>query len=180
MNALPLKPGSKRKTRLLGALLGAGLVALGLVVWSQLWGPTTAHPAATPAAATPPPATTPTQVVAAGVPTVVDEAGLELTDGVRLLYVAVSADGGLVDMRYQVVDADKAAKLHSGAALTEIVDERSGVVVNNLFMGHTHSGTPHDGQTEFLLFENPGNMVQTGGKVTVVLGTVRLPHVPVE
>jgi hypothetical protein len=157
--------------------MGAGLVAVGLVAWGLVSSGSGSKPApAAPAL----PAAAPKVTPPAGIPTLVSEQGLEAADGVRLLYVAISGDGGLVDMRYQVIDPDKATKLHSNNATTELVDETSGVVVDNPFMGHTHSGTPHAGQTEFILFENPGNLVQTGSKVTVVLGNVRVAHVPVQ
>jgi hypothetical protein len=112
------------------------------------------------------------------VPPVVTPAGLERRSGVRIVYVAVSGAGGLVDLRYQVVDAAKAAAVH--VTQPELVDEGSGVVVDSLLMNHSHTGRFRAGQTYYLVFENPGNLVQRGGRVTVALGGVRVPHVHVQ
>ena len=156
-----------KKRRLLGALTGAGLVvaALGgyLLVQQLVGGP---GGAARPEAAS------------EKAPPVVSAAGLEQRNGVRITHVALSGGGGLVDLRYQVVDPDKAAILHSTAP--ELVDEKTFAVVDRPFMGHNHTGAFHAGQTYFVLFENPGNLVQRGTRVTVVLGGLRVPHVAVE
>jgi hypothetical protein len=167
MGELALGTGSKKKkTRLLGALTGAGLVlaVLGgyLLVHLLFGGGAGASPQAAPETA----------------PPLVSEAGLEQRNGVRITHVSVSGGGGLVDLRYQVVDPDKAAAVHG--SVPELVDETTHAVANKPFMGHTHTGKFHAGRTYFVLFENPGNLVQRGTRVTVVLGGLRVPHVDVE
>ena len=107
-------------------------------------------------------------------------AGLVRRSGVRVVHVAMSGDGGLVDLRFQVIDPDTANVVHEPSYPPEVVDEDSGVVVSELLMGHRHSGRMLAGQTYYLIFSNPGNLVQRGDHVTVVLGNARLPHVPVE
>jgi hypothetical protein len=106
-------------------------------------------------------------------------ADLAQRSGVRIVRVAVSGGGGLVDLRYQVVDPDKAAALHASATPPALVDERTGVVVSRLFMGHAHSGELKAAVTYYLVFENPGNIVGRGGKVTVLLGDAQVEHVAV-
>jgi hypothetical protein len=154
--------------RLLGAVTGAGLVVAGIGSYML-----THHPSASGVAPAKAKA-----AVAEHVPPVVTPAGLEEKSGVRVAHVAITGAGGLVDLRYQVIDPDKAASVHATAP--ELVDETTGVVVNQLFMGHTHKGVFHAGQTYYLIFNNPGNLVQRGSQVTVVLGDARLPHVPVQ
>ncbi len=112
------------------------------------------------------------------VPPLVTAARLEQLAGVRITQVALSGAGGLLDVRYQVVDPQKAVALHESKP--ELVDETTGVVVDQLFMGHSHRGPLHAGQTYFLLFENPGTLVRPGTAVTVVLGGFRVAHVAVE
>jgi hypothetical protein len=114
------------------------------------------------------------------VPPIVSRAGLEQRSGVRLARVAVTGDGGLLDLRYQVVDPDTANVLHDPAYPPEMVEEKTGLVVDNLFMGHQHKGRLRLGETYFLLFENPGNIVHRGARVTVVLGDARVQHVRVQ
>jgi hypothetical protein len=111
---------------------------------------------------------------------VVSEAGLVSRSGVRIVHVAVTGDGGLLDLRFQVIDADKAAAVvHDPAAPPAIVDEASGVVAKDLFMGHSHSGPLKEAVTYYLIFENPGNLVQRGDLVSVLLGNAQVQHVMV-
>ena len=109
----------------------------------------------------------------------VSPAGLVERSGVRVVRVALSGDGGLVDLRYQVVDGEKADAVHSPTAPPLVVDERTGGVINRLLMGHIHSNRPKVGLTYYLIFENPGHLVHRGGRVTVQLGNARLAHVRV-
>lgn len=115
---------------------------------------------------------------AAGEAPLVSAAGLLARSGVRITQVAVTGDGGLIDMRYQVVDPDRAASVHS--TLPVMVDERTGVVVNDLYMGHNHKGQLKAGHGYYLIFTNPGGLVERGTHVTVQLGRARVPHIRVQ
>jgi hypothetical protein len=92
----------------------------------------------------------------------------------------VTGGGGLLDLRYEVVDADKAVALHDPSTPPALVEESSGLVVDSLLMGHAHKASYKPGVTYYLVFENPGDLVQQGGKVSVLLGTVELEHVDVQ
>jgi hypothetical protein len=59
------------------------------------------------------------------------------------------------------------------------VDDETLVVANDPLMGHSHTGSFAAGQTYYVVFENPGNLVVPGGRVTVLLGDAELDHVPV-
>ncbi len=83
-------------------------------------------------------------------------------------------------VRFQVVDADKAAALHDAKTPPALVDENSGQVIGRLLMGHAHSGTFKAGVTYFYVFEDPGGLVKRGDQVSVVLGPVRVQHIPVQ
>ena len=166
MGELALDKKSKKKMRLLGALTGAGLVVAacgGYLLVQHLTGGG---------------ATGTTQAASTKVPQLVSAAGLERRNGVRITHVALSGAGGLVDLRYQVVDPDKATVVH--LSTPELVDETTGAVVDKPFMGHSHTGVYHAGRVYFVLFENPGNLVRRGTSVTVVLGGLRVPHIRVE
>jgi hypothetical protein len=113
------------------------------------------------------------------VPPVVTAAGLVERSGVRLVHVAVTGAGGLVDLRYQVVDADKAQLVHDTPPL--LIEESTGGVVMRPWMGHMHmNASPKQGVTYFVLFENTGDLIRTGGTVTVQLGDARVAHVRVQ
>lgn len=112
--------------------------------------------------------------------TTVTEEELPEISGVRIVFVAVTAGGGLIDLRYQVIDPDKAASVHDEDTPPIVVDEATGLVVDQLLMGHFHEGEFNAGQTYYLIFENPGNIVQTGGMVSVLLGDSEVDHVIVK
>jgi hypothetical protein len=111
---------------------------------------------------------------------VVPAAGLTERSGVQIVQVAVTGGGGLIDLRYQVVDPDKANALHDEATPPVIIDESTGLVVDQLLMGHSHTGSYQAGSTYYLVFENPGNLVQSGAKVSVLLGNAEVDHVAVQ
>lgn len=113
-------------------------------------------------------------------PQAVNAAGLLDAVGARVLRVTSAADGGLIDVRYQIVDAEKAAALHDVKRPPALVDEASGEVISRLLMGHSHVGTFHNGETYFFEFEDPDGVVERGDAVSVVLGPARLAHVRVQ
>ena len=105
--------------------------------------------------------------------------GLVQRSGVRITRVAVTGAGGLVDLRFQVVDPDRAHTLHGPGTPPALVDERTGLVLSHLLMNHSHSGDYRPAVTYYLVFENTGNWVKRGGKVTVLLGDAQVEHVVV-
>jgi hypothetical protein len=109
----------------------------------------------------------------------VSPAGLVERSGVRVVRVAVSGDGGLVDLRYRVLDSERAEAVHNPATPALLIDERTGGVINRPLMGHIHSGRPKVGLTYYLIYENPGHLLRRGERVTVQLGNARLAHVRV-
>jgi len=111
---------------------------------------------------------------------VVSPTGLQARSGVRITQLAITGAGGLIDLRFQVVDPDLAANVHGTATPPMLFDERSGVVVDQLFMGHQHHGRMRAGQSYYLLFDNPGNLVHRGTRVTVQLGNSRVAHIRVQ
>ena len=111
---------------------------------------------------------------------VVSRKGLEQRLGVQLVHVAVTGDGGLLDLRFRVVDPNTAADLHAQATPPAIVDESTGIVANALLMGHSHHGPFKAGVSYYLIFENPANTIQQGGEVSVLLGDTQVEHVQVQ
>jgi len=145
-------------------VLAAAVAGLALWLPGRSGGGPSARPAAVPAGWTRP---------------AVSAAGLAQRSGVRITQVAVTGNGGLVDLRFQVVDPDRAGSLHDAATPPAVVDEQSGLVVHQLFMGHSHTGAYQAGVTYYLVFENPGNWVHRGSTVTVLLGNAQVEHVVV-
>jgi hypothetical protein len=105
---------------------------------------------------------------------VVSATDMEQEYGIKVNLVAVTAAGGLVDVRFTVVDKDKAAHvLHDGASMPELLVEPSGRVIHAP-TGMRHKVTLLDGGNYFLLYSNPGGAIQAGTQVSVVIGDIRL------
>ena len=156
-------PGRARIAGFLaGVLIAAGIGALALWLPQRSNGQTSAEPAAhwrRPA---------------------VSASGLAERSGVRLIRVAVTGGGGLLDLRYQVVDPNKAVTVHENRTPPAIIDERTGLVLNRLLMGHAHHGQLKPAVSYYLIFENTGNWVRRGSEVTVLLGDAQVEHVVVK
>ena len=99
--------------------------------------------------------------------------------GVRITQVALTGSGGLVDLRIQVVDPDKASAIHGLTYPPALVDATTSIVASNLLMGHSHSDPFKAGITYYYIFENPGNVIKSGNKVSVLLGNTEIDNVPV-
>jgi hypothetical protein len=161
-----------RRASLLGlAALGGAIVVLGpLFGWQLTHG--NANPDAIPASSPLAPSK-----IYIGPP--VSPQGLVQTSGVEVVRVNVSGGGGLLGLRYRVIDADKAAAVHSPANPPLLLDQGSGAIISQLLMGHNHKGRPKAGITYYLIFMNPGDIVRRGARVSVQLGGVRVENVQV-
>ncbi|MDX6450924.1 MAG: hypothetical protein QOH16_973 [Gaiellaceae bacterium] len=111
---------------------------------------------------------------------VVSAQGLVDESGVELTRVALSGSGGLVDVRYRVIDPDKATSVHASENPPLILDQRSGAIVNQLLMAHMHHGRPKVGVTYYLIFMNPGDVIRRGSRVSIQLGGARVEGVTVQ
>ena len=106
---------------------------------------------------------------------VLSGADLESQHGLRVSLVAVTAAGGLVDVRIKFVDAEKAKTLlgkpenfpslwvGEGEVALNVPEETKAQEI--LF---------EDNATMFLMYSNAGDVVKPGTPVTVVFGDVRL------
>lgn len=106
-------------------------------------------------------------------------AAVELRFGIRISQVAVTAGGGMVDVRYVVLDPDRALAFgHRQSTFPVLVDDRSGRELGGLAM----SMFPHHllaGRQYYLLYRNDGGTVRTGDTVSVRMGSLWLRHVVV-
>lgn len=100
---------------------------------------------------------------------------LEERYGVRLRLLAVTALGGMVDLRYVITDHTKATALAQYLGQIELVDDNSGTTLK-MATGHGmhRNDRIEDGQLNFHFFANAGNAIKQGNPVTVVIGPVRL------
>jgi hypothetical protein len=105
---------------------------------------------------------------------VVSAAEMESDYGIKVNLVAVTAGGGMVDLRFTVIDKSKADHImHDASVMPALLVEPSGTVISAP-TGMRHKVTILDGGNYFMLYSNPGGAVQAGTSVSVVIGDVRL------
>ena len=149
---------NSRFTFILGWALPILIVLAGLLYWVI---PQLAHPSAPKNAPMPVSAT------------------IEEKYGIRITQVAVTADGGLIDLRYVVIDPDKARSFAADADTTPQILPQSGSVALTDTAPMSHKELLHAGTTYFLLYHDNAGTVKPGNYITVVLGSIKLEHVPV-
>ncbi len=103
-------------------------------------------------------------------------AEIEEKFGVRFTFVAVTASGGMVELRYRVIDEGKAANFgHYTETAPMLIAEDTGEVVDVTIMGlHNHRVEP--GRTYYVLYRNTGSAIQSHRPVTIALGDLKLEH----
>lgn len=100
---------------------------------------------------------------------------IELEDrwGIQIRQVGVTADGGLVDLRYLVTDADKAARMFGDLQTTPMIRTANGSTIQlRTLIKHHH--TLEVGRTYYMLYRNTGNAIAPGSLITVLVGDVQV------
>src|SRR5882757_4788059 len=96
----------------------------------------------------------------------------------------MSAAGTLIDLRYRVVDAERAGRVLGPKIRPRLIDEASGIemaVPNTAKLGSLRQtqGTQREEHTYFVLFVNSAR-IGPGSRVTAELGELRFQHLLVE
>lgn len=113
-----------------------------------------------------------------------DALALEEQWGLRLLQARLTAQGGMIDVRFMVIEPAKAKGLEESLEKAIIVDENSG-----RYTWGAHSskvGSLRDVNLDeanrvcYILFVNPGRMIHTGSSVVLVSEEVQLGRLIVE
>ena len=104
--------------------------------------------------------------------------------GIELVAMRSTAEGHMVDFRYKVVDAEKAAPLFKRQTKPYLIHQESGkalAVPNTAKIGSLrNSNTPQEGRIYWMFFGNHHRLVQKGDKVTVAIGDFRAKDLEVE
>lgn len=152
MPSFSISPAVRRawSVPLTGLLLGALILAAAIV---HRGGP--GGPGAAPGAPVPP------------------HPAIEAAYGVRIDRLVVTADGGMVDLRYTVVDPDRAQAMMNRLETLPVIVGRGGV---ELRLGEAmhHKGELIAGRSAFILYANAGSAVRSGDRVWVRIGAQRL------
>ena len=113
--------------------------------------------------------------------TTISQSVLEEKYGLRVNLVAVTAAGGLVDVRLKVVDAEKAKQLLKDAAsYPALMVSGSDGSLTVPVESRAQEQKLENGGMIMLLFPNTRNAVKPGAQVAVLFGDIRLEPVVVK
>jgi hypothetical protein len=104
--------------------------------------------------------------------------------GIRIISLRPTALGHMLDLRFQVVDPEKAKPILDRNTKSYLVDQKSG---KTLPVPVTKSGSmrqttlkPESGRVYFILFSNPKGMVKENGRVALVIGDFKKEDISVQ
>lgn len=123
----------------------------------------------------------------ARLPAAAQPASVEETYGIRVEGLRLTAAGSMLDFRYRVLDTQKAAPILDGRTKPLLFDEARGAklgVPDTPVLGRIRqTARNHKILTDrsyFIMFGNPGKALQSGDKVTLLLGQVRITDLTVQ
>jgi hypothetical protein len=109
---------------------------------------------------------------------------LSETWGIELVAMRSTAAGHMIDFRYRVLDAKKAAPLFVRRTKPYLIHQESEKVLavpKTAKLGSLrNSNMPKEGRTYWMFFGNQHGLVQKGDKVTVAIGDFRATDIEVE
>jgi hypothetical protein len=155
MTASPTANPPQRSKLLLAGVILAGMILLGFLAF-RAFSPRQAAPAPAAAAA-------------------ITQSALEQQYGLHVNLVAVTAAGGLVDVRFKLVDGEKVKTLlQEPGNFPTLRVAGSPVTLSAPEEGRPEEITYEDGANLFLMYPNAGNLVKPGTLVTIVFGDLQV------
>jgi hypothetical protein len=105
---------------------------------------------------------------------------LEAKVGVKVVRATLAGDGGLLDLRYVVLDAPNAQYWFANTAKPpKLFDLRNQATISHVApMRDAHQQRP--GQTYFLIYNNAGSTIHRGDRIDLTVAGVTLHGIPVE
>jgi len=109
----------------------------------------------------------------------------EETAGIKIERIHPTVGGQMLDMRYRLVDLEKAKLAMNHKAQIYLVDQASGtkLPVPNMAKVGKLLQRPEKTQGDkvfWVFFSNPGALVKTGAKVTLVIDGIRIENIVVQ
>jgi len=99
---------------------------------------------------------------------------LEENYGLRVQLVAVTAAGGLVDLRLQIVDAEKAKALLEDSANLPALRVGDGVILRTSEAAAKQDIQFENGKSIFVMYPNSGDALKPGDPVNIIFGDLQL------
>lgn len=104
--------------------------------------------------------------------------------GVEILGVRTLSSGWMLEFKYRILDADKAALLNEKRAKAFVIDEATDIRLSVPAMENIgelrQAPRPEEGRIYYIMFGNPNQLVKRGGRVDVVVGRFRADGIFVE
>jgi hypothetical protein len=103
--------------------------------------------------------------------------------GVEVIGVKPVSSGYMLAFRYRILDPDKAKSLNDRKSKAYLIDEATGTrlavpALENV--GELRSGAaPVADRNYFMIFGNPGRLVKSGSRVSIVIGNFRVDQLVV-
>lgn len=103
--------------------------------------------------------------------------------GVEVIGVKPVSSGYMLAFRYRILDPDKAKSLNDRKSKAYLIDEATGTrlavpALENV--GELRSGAaPVADRNYFMIFGNPGKLVKSGSRVSIVVGNFRVDQLVV-
>lgn len=105
---------------------------------------------------------------------------IESEFGIRFTALGVTSDGGMLMLRYQVLDSDKVLSVHDQETAPYVLLSDGTKFDAPGIPGHGHLGKKKaPGTTDYILLANSGGKVKAGMVVTLVVGQFQMPGVRV-
>lgn len=110
--------------------------------------------------------------------TVISQATLEQKYGLRVNLVAVTAAGGLVDVRFRIIDGDKAKALLGDPKNFPTLMAGSGVILRASQEFAKQEIKFDKDSNLFIIFSNPQSLVRPGTSVSILFGNTAIEPIP--
>ncbi|MEZ4679831.1 MAG: hypothetical protein R2932_36995 [Caldilineaceae bacterium] len=118
---------------------------------------------------------TSTQMAASAPTAVISAKALEERFGLRITRIAVTGGGGIIDLRYRVLDKEKAAYvLDDPNNELYLVVEESGVTLMQPGKAMKHNSQLKNNMSYYTFYPNTQNVIQPGTPVAVAFGSLRV------
>lgn len=103
----------------------------------------------------------------------------EAQTGIRVVRLAMTAGGGMVDLQYQVIDPGLAVIVHDDERPLTLTDQRTGIQLATPFHSHAPRNL-HAGATYHFIILNAGGVLRRGRQVDLTIAGFRLADLTIE
>jgi hypothetical protein len=104
--------------------------------------------------------------------------------GIKIVSLRPTAGGQMLDLRFQVIDPEKAKAVLDKNKKAYLLDGQTGktlpVPVTKAGSMRQTTISPEAGRIYFILFSNPNRMVKEGGSISLIIGDFRKDSIVVD